>query len=92
MCVPSVIEFPEVPGVLVDLKVLLREEVTKRADHLLCDRVKRTEVHDGVSVLCGEVCAWGTGVEARGDISGSGINESLDLSLGVNRGGAHLVV
>jgi len=49
-------------------------------------------VHDGVSVLCSDVCAWGNGVEVRSDISGSGINESLDLSLGVHRGGAHLIV
>ena len=92
VCVPGVVEFLEVPGVLVDLEILLGEEVTKGADRLLGDCFKRTEVHDGVSVLGGEVCAWGNGVEACSDISGGGINEFLDLSLGVRGGGAHLII
>ena len=49
-------------------------------------------MHDGVSFLRSEVCAWGNGVEARSDMSGSGIDESLDLCPGVHRGGAHLIV
>ena len=92
MCVPSVIEFLEVPGVFVDLKIFLREESTKGANRLRSDCVEWAEVHDGVSVLSGKVCAWGTRVEASSDISGGDINKSLDLSLGVHRGGTHSII
>lgn len=44
-------------------------------------------MRDSVGVLSDEVCAWGTGLEARGGIDGF-----LDLGLGIHRGGTRSVI
>jgi len=49
-------------------------------------------VHDRVSILSREVHAWCAGAKTRSDVFEGGIDESIDLSLGIHCSGTHLII
>lgn len=90
--VPSIVELLKIPDILVDFKVLLREEAAERADRLLSNSVERAQVHDCVSILSCEVHAWCAGAKTRSDVFEGDIDESIDLSLCIHCSGTHAII
>ena len=90
-CAPSVVDFLEVPSILVDLKIFLREHRTERTKPLLGDGLERAKVHNSMGVVWIGVRPWSNGVEACCDRSNRGINERLHFVLQVDRGETRLI-
>ena len=61
-------------------------------DSFDCNSVERTQVYDYVSILSCEIRAWYTRVKTCNDAFEGDINEPIDLSLGIHRRVAHLVI
>ena len=80
-CLPGVVEFLEIPSVLIDLKLFLGEYGTKRAKLLLCDGFKRAKVHYCMGVSRIEVRSWSSRVKASGDGLSDDIDEGQHLIL-----------
>ena len=49
-------------------------------------------MHDRVSILSREIRVWCTGVKPRSDVFDSDMDESINLSPGIHRGGTHLII
>ena len=69
------VEFLEVPSILVNIKILLREHGTEWAGLLLGDGLEWAKVHNSVDIVGIEVRPQGNGVETNRDLASRGVDE-----------------